>query len=681
MNSGGHGSTSGEPEEQSDVRVIEHQTFRLGDGCAIAAKLWLPKDASSEPVPAILEILPYRKRDSMSFVDSMIYPYYAARGYVCIRADLRGGGESEGTYSDYLQPFEVDDALELISLIAREPWCDGSVGVTGLSWGGMNALRIAARSPKEVKAAISICASDDRYGTDVHYMGGCLLHESLAWSTLLQAEFCRPPDPALVGDAWREMWLERLNHERPPMATWLEHQRRDTYWTEEVASENYGGVTCPMLVVGGWFDGYVNTVLRLMERISCPRKAIIGPWQHIVPHFDWTRPGPAIGFLKESTRWWDRWLKGIETGVENEPMVRAWIYDTLPTKPFFQDAPGRWVAEQTWPTDRITPRIFNLAQGHALTESRGASATYTVSSPQDTGLLGGLWLPEYDGPDLGLEQRADDGKSLVLDSEPLTEAIEILGSPKVQLRLSADVPQAMVVARICDVSRDQASRRVSYGMLNLSHRGGSAAPESLVPDQDYVVELRMKDVGYRFETGHVIRLAISTSYWPMAWPAPQRFTLSVKSEDSIVTLPLRLAEGGPPDPTFGHPERLTPVPITTLRDQDYSVEVTRDLGAGSTRVRMAKDTGSCRRDDLDLVYDLAGDEVYSIHDDDPLSATAVNSWVGTMARGDWQIRVENSTRLTSDERNFHLSAELRAYEADQEVVSRSWSFTIPRDHL
>ena len=315
----------------------------------------------------------------------------------------------------------------------------------------MNALRIAARSPKEVKAAISICASDDRYGTDIHYMGGCLLHESLAWSTLLQAEFCRPPDPVLVGDAWREMWLERLNHERPPMATWLEHQHRDTYWTEEIASENYSGVACPMLVVGGWFDGYVNTALRLMERLDCTRKAIIGPWQHFVPHFDWARPGPAIGFLEESTRWWDRWLKGVDTGVEDDPMVRAWIYDTLPTKPFYKEAPGRWVAEQAWPTDRIAPWILNLSRDRTLTECQGAPATHTVSSPQDTGLLGGLWLPEHDGPDLGLEQSADDGRSLAFESAPLTEAVEILGTPRVRLRLSADVPQAMIVARICDV--------------------------------------------------------------------------------------------------------------------------------------------------------------------------------------------------------------------------------------
>lgn len=675
------GRVSASSTSEGDVRVIEHQTFRLGDGCAIAAKLWLPEDASAGPVPAIVEILPYRKRDSTSFVDSMVYPYYAARGYACIRADLRGSGESEGTYSDYLRPFEVDDALELISLIAREPWCDGSVGVTGLSWGGMNALRIAARSPKEVKAAISICASDDRYGTDIHYMGGCLLHESLAWSTLLQAEFCRPPDPVLVGDAWREMWLERLNHEHPPMATWLEHQHRDIYWTEEIASENYSGVACPMLVVGGWFDGYVNTVLRLMERLDCTRKAIIGPWQHIVPHFDWARPGPAIGFLEESTRWWDRWLKGVDTGVEDDPMVRAWIYDTLPTKPFYKEAPGRWVAEQAWPTDRTAPWVLNLSRDRTLTECQGAPATHTVSSPQDTGLLGGLWLPEHDGPDLGLEQSADDGRSLTFESAPLTEAVEILGTPRVRLRLSADVPQAMIVARICDVSPDQASRRVSYGMLNLSHRGGSEAPEPLVPDKDYVVELRMKDVGYRFAAGHVIRLAISTSYWPMAWPTPTCFTLSIKSEGSSVSLPVRPAVGGAPDPVFGPPETLTPVPITTLRDHDYTVKVVRDLGSCSTDVYMTKDVGGYRRDDLDLVYDLAGEEIYSIRDDDPLSATATNAWVGTMARGDWRIRVENSARLRADDYQFHLSAELHAYEGDQEVVSKSWSFTIPRDHL
>src|SRR5207253_4403918 len=173
--------------------------------------IWLPVDAEEQPVPAILEYLPYRKNDFTAQRDAIQHPYFAGHGYAAIRVDMRGSGDSEGALLDEYLPQEQDDALEVLAWIAAQPWCDGDVGIIGISWGGFNGLQVAARRPPQLKAVISVCSTDDRYADDVHYMGGCLLGAAMLWwATIMLAFNARPPDPAVVSERWRRMWLDRL---------------------------------------------------------------------------------------------------------------------------------------------------------------------------------------------------------------------------------------------------------------------------------------------------------------------------------------------------------------------------------------------------------------------------------------------------------------------------------------
>jgi predicted acyl esterase len=324
------------------VRVIEHTLLPLKDGTTLAARIWLPEDAEQNPVPAILEYLPYRKRDGTYERDALTHPYLAGHGYAGVRVDLRGSGESTGLMFDEYAQQEQDDGVEVIAWLAAQPWCNGSVGMMGISWGGFNGLQIAARRPPALKAIVTICSSDDRYADDAHYMGGTLLTTAaLEWAFFFFGLMCLPPDPALVGDGWRAMWLERLANIPLFQENWLQHQRRDAYWKHGSVCEDYAAIQCPVYAVGGWTDGYKNSIPRLLEGLKVPRKGLIGPWAHSYPHF--ALPGPQIGFLQEILRWWDHWLKGVDTGVMNEPVLRAWMTDSVKPATHHETLPGRWM--------------------------------------------------------------------------------------------------------------------------------------------------------------------------------------------------------------------------------------------------------------------------------------------------------------------------------------------------
>src|SRR5690242_1065737 len=522
------------------VRVIEHTLIPLKDGTMLAARIWLPNDAEARPVPALLEYLPYRKRDGTYQRDALTHPYLAGHGYAAVRVDIRGSGESGGVLSDEYSQAELDDALEVIAWLAGQPWCSGAVGMFGISWGGFNALQVAALRPPALKAIVTLCSTDDRYADDVHYMGGAKLASAdLGWAGFFFTDMCQPPDPALVGERWRKMWQQRLDNVPLFLERWLRHQTRDAYWKHGSVCEDWSAIQCPVYAVGGWTDGYTNAIPRLLQHLKVPRKGLIGPWAHAYPHF--AKPGPQIGFLQEMLRWWDHWLKGIDTGVMNEPMLRAWMMDSVKPQSHYDVLPGRWVAEASWPSPDIKPRRLFLTDAGLQDEAAPLTAR-AVRSPQTVGKCAGNWVPFGRGHDQADDQREDDMRSLVFETPPLEAPVEILGAPIVTLDLASDRPMANVVVRLCDVHPSGESLRVSYGVLNLAHRDGYEKPAPLAIGERYRVRIKLNDAGSVFPAGHRVRLAISTAYWPMVWPGPERATLQIFS--GTLELPVRPPAAG-----------------------------------------------------------------------------------------------------------------------------------------
>jgi len=663
------------------IRVVENVWIPMSDGCRLAASIWLPDDADASPVPAILEYIPYRKRDFRAARDAANQGFFARHGYAGVRVDLRGSGDSEGVLADeYLQQ-ELDDGLEVIAWLRAQSWCNGRVGMMGLSWGGFNALQIAALRPPGLDAVITVCSSDDRYADDVHYMGGCLLTDNLSWASVMLSYNAAPPDPAVVGERWREIWHERLDGSGLWLRQWLDHQRRDAYWRHASICEDYAAITCPVLAVSGWADGYCNTVFRLVENLAGPCRGLVGPWNHKYPHLG--GPGPAIDFLGECVRWWDRWLGDVDNGVDADPMMRAWMQDSV--SPHSDDRPGRWVAEDSWPSAAIRGREYGLAEGRiGLGDAvrPDAATALTIQSPLTVGLFAGKWCSYAESTDLPTDQRLEDGGSLVFDSPVLADDVEILGAPEVVLELAADRPDAMVAVRLSDVAPDGKVTLVTYGLLNLAHRDSHAEPTALEPGRRYRVRVRMNHVGQRFPAGNRVRLAVSSSYWPLAWPSPEPARLTVYPVDSRLRLPERPARAT--DAALrglGEPRMGPAPPMTVLGGAHREWSVMFNLATNEAVLQVIDNDAPYRLDSIDTVLGYEVTERYSSLNDDyaTVSGDVVNR--RTLARGDWQIEIVTRTLLTSNATHFRIRATVDAWEGSTRVFSQDWDEEIARDHV
>jgi uncharacterized protein len=666
----------------ADIVEIENVWIPMSDGCRIAARIWLPKSAETEPVPAILEYIPYRKRDFTRARDEPIHRYFAGHGYAAVRVDIRGSGDSDGVLEDEYTEQEHRDAVEIIAWIAAQPWCSGALGMIGISWGGFNALQVAALDPPQLKAIITLCSTDDRYADDAHYMGGCLLNENMQWGSILMAYTALPPDPAIVGDRWREMWMRRIDHLKPFPAVWMEHQWRDDYWKHGSVCEDHAAIKCPVYAVGGWADGYSNAIPRLMAGLECPRKGLIGPWAHVFPHDG--VPGPAIGFLQEAVRWWDHWLRGVDRGIMDEPMLRVWMQESVPPRPFCDERPGRWIAEESWPSARIVDRRFHLNPGR-LDPEPAPAGEISFRSPQTTGLRAGEWCAFGAEGEMPLDQRPDDGRSLTFDTDPLSERLEILGAPIVRLEVMVDKPDALVAVRLNDVAPDGASTQVTYGLLNLAHHRGHDRPEPLRPGQRTTVTVKLNDIAHAFPAGHCIRLAISTSHWPIAWPAPENFTLTLCTGNSTLSLPERPPSASDEKPwPFGRPEAAPSIEPKKLRLFPLTRTVENDRTTNETIYTLESDAGEFGGASLARIEAIEMDAGYRLRrqhrigETDPLSAKTELSQEVVLRRCEWSVRVVLSTRLTSTRDHFRFEGELQAFEGDEAVAERRWDLDIPR---
>ncbi|MFZ3561541.1 CocE/NonD family hydrolase [Streptomyces sp. BH055] len=668
------------------LREEAHVRIPMSDGVHLSAHIWRPASSDGEPVPAILEYIPYRKRDLSSVRDSIHHPYLAGHGYACVRVDLRGTGDSEGVLTDEYLEREQRDAEEVLAWLAQRPWCDGGTGMMGISWGAFAALQVAARRPPSLKAIAIASFTDDRYADDMHYMGGALLSDSLAEAGTMFAYATCPPDPEVVGGRWRDMWHERLESAQPWVLEWLRHQRRDDYWRHASVCEDYAAVRCPVLASSGWADGYSNAVTRLLAHLDVPRKGLIGPWSHKFPHLG--EPGPAIGYLQELVRWWDHWLKGADNGVMDGPMLHTWMQESVPPSTSYAERPGRWVAEPSWPSPHVQERVHPLTR-HRIGEPGPDDGTprgvLTIQSPLSVGQFAGKWASYNAPPDLPYDQREEDGGSLVFETEPLPETLEILGSPRVDLDVSADEPVTMLAARLSDVAPDGRATRVTYGLLNLTRREGGDEPEPLEPGRSYRASVHLNSVAQAFPAGHRIRLSLSTSYWPLAWPPPRPSLLGVHEGTSTLALPVR-----PPRPLddarsaaepFGPPEGTPPLATTQLAPPEQRWEVRRELVTYGWALEIVKDTGTVRFDDIDLDVGRRAVERYGAVADDFTSATGESTWTMNFRRGEWDTEIVTRTQLTCDEREFHMSATLDAFEGRRRVFSRTWNESVPRDHL
>jgi putative CocE/NonD family hydrolase len=664
--------------KRQPFRTIENTWISLKDGTRLAARLWIPISADRTPVPVVWEYIPYRKRDLERTRDDEWATAFVPYGFAFARVDIRGSGDSDGVLLDeYLQQ-EQDDAVEIIAWLARQRWSTGAVGMRGISWGGFSSFQVAAMAPPALKAIMSHCATDNRYTDDAHYVGGALALDNYDWGAEFKNVMVGPPDPAIVGARWREMWLARLNATPPILAKWLSHQRYDSFWQHGSIATDYSAIKCPVYVVGGQVDSYRDFLPRTLAHLSVPRKGLMGPWGHKYPQL--ADPGPGLDWVTEEVRWWTQWLKGVDTGIMDEPMLRVYMEQQTAAEVWPTDVPGRWISEPSWPSPRVAPKTMFLNAAGLNTQAE-PQTILTCKSQETLGLTKREWFPWNMSIDLPADQAPDDKRSLSFDSEPLTEDLEILGNPVLKVRLSSNRAVAKLAVRLNEVTPDDKSWSVSYGILNLTHRDGHTNPTTLEIHRRYDIEISCYFTAHRFKKGNRIRVALSESLWPLVWPSPKPVELQIVAGISTLSLPVR--------PSAVAEDRM---PIALLKGR-VAAKVTTDILSSSKyevtqagpdahgRVTIHKRLRDLPETLADIGTTMSGgsDWFMSIQEGDPNSSVWQLEWFSKLRRGDWDTTTRATLEITSTAEEFRIKESVSAREGATQVFERAWDHRIKRD--
>ena len=632
------------------VNFIENTWINLKDKNKLAASIWLPK-SKNKKFPTILEYIPYRKRDATAIRDSLMHPYYAANGYACIRVDMRGSGDSDGIMKDEYLPQETKDGIEIIDWITKQKWFDGKIGMTGVSWGGIVCLQMAICQPKALKAIIPVHYSVDRYYDDAGYFLGCYPGQTVGWGALMDGFNSRPPDPLISGKEWKRKWINRLNKTDSFLKIWLSHQQNDKYWLNTSISQNFSKIKIPVLAVGGWADCWPNSVINLLKNINAKSYGIIGPWGHTYPHVG--KPGPAINFLQESLKFFDSYLQNENKNLQE---LRLWITESHSPNPKMNKKKGYWVSLNK---DELNTRntIFYFGH-HKLSKSKNLflKKNLSISSSLTCGLSSGEYMPWFAsgyGAELPDNQIIDDSESLVFDTEKLKKDFIILGEASLNIQLSSNKNFGKIATRLCEIDENGNSNLITFGIVNLSQIRGKNINYKIKANKKYNVNIKLNHTGYKFKKNNKIRISLSTSYWPMAWPLKEKFTLKIYIKNSLLKLPEKnnLKNYN----SFKKPKNPLPIKNKILIQPKRQRKIIRDLEQNSTKYFVEDYFGKIKLIQANLITENYTSQEYYLNEDNPLSAEAKYNFRYNFERRNWLINIDGNVKLTCNKKYFFLN--------------------------
>jgi hypothetical protein len=656
--------------------ALEEAWIPMPDGVRLAADIWRPRGAgASGRFPVLLEYLPYRKTEARGS-SYPLYAYFVRRGYVVARVDIRGTGNSEGTlipheYSDV----ENADGEKVIAWLAKQPFANGHVGMFGISWGGFNSIHLAMRRPPALKAIVAVDATDDLYQDDVHFMDGIMHVDS--WEMSMDLANAMPGAPDYVID---ETYFQQRFDTPPWMLTYKRQQRDGPFWDRTALKTRYDAIAVPALLVGGWYDGYRDSVPRMLQHVKAPVKAIVGAWNHTYPHHPYPKPG--FEFRHEAVRWFDRWLKGRDTGVMDEPRLAVYVRGWHPPGPYLEEAPGEWRYEEGWPVPRIRERVLFPRADRSLSDATtGAAADHLRYVPTSGVEAGGpvMWFG-----DVAPDQRPTDAFSLVYETPPLAAPLEILGLPRALLQVSADAPRANWFARLGDVAPDGRVTLVASAGQNGTHRVSARDPRPIVPGERFPLAIEMHFTSWVFPKGHRVRFAVSNAQWPMLWPTSHAMTTTLHLGPDGTRLLLPVVPGEPrPRPSFPpiepeeHLPGFAPIDAGTTSGYGEISSVERNPQTGAAKV--VATNNSARRVPWGEIHETES-IIHEATDGRPEAASVRGEYSTTVKLADRTLRWESVVVWRSDRENFYYDGTRRLWQDGRLLREKRWEEAIPRDH-
>lgn len=656
---------------------MQEAWIAMPDGVRLAADLYMPAGGSSaERYPVLLEYLPYRKTEYRGY-NYPFYSYFVQRGYVVARVDIRGTGNSEGRLIAYeYTDQEQEDGESVIDWLSKQTWSNGKVGMFGISWGGFNSIHMAMRNPPALKAIIAVDATDDLYQDDVHFMDG-ILHVD-AWEMSQDLDNSRPGAPDYKID--EEYFRDRFDTQ-PWMMTYKRQQRDGPFWDRTALINRYDSIRVPTFLIGGWYDGYRDSIPRMLENMKAPVKAIIGPWSHVYPHDGY--PKPQIEWRNEAVRWFDHWLKGKDTGILDEPRFAIFVRQWHPPGPTLEEAPGEWFWENGWPISRIQQRVFHLQPDHTLEESVPEKVTHSLRNVPSTGIEAGgpvMWWG-----DVAPDQRPTDAFSLVYDTSVLQGDLEILGLPKAMLMVSANAPHANWFVRLSDVAPDGTVTQVAGAGFNGTHRESARNPKPLNIGGTFPLEIELHFTSWIFPKGHRVRLSISNAQWPMFWPSPYPVTTNLYiggDNPTRLMLPV-MPTTSRTQPKFLAPAQDPKLPGHIMLDSGnisgYGEigTIEKNTSLHTTKI-VATNTGGFQypwgteRTEETITHET--------NDDHPENTSVVGQAKYIVELKDKTLTWEANLSFRSDLKNFYYTYSRRLLQDGKLIREKVWQDTIPRDY-
>jgi putative CocE/NonD family hydrolase len=498
----------------------------MRDGIRLAADRYRPRQDGR--YPAIVIRTPYGKRNPVYGYD-FFGRLFAAHGYTVIIQDVRGKHRSEGEFFPIAQ--EEADGIDTVRWTGVQPWCDGSVGMFGLSYYGSTEWLATPGAPESLKTVVPVFTSQDTY--KIWLKNGVFNFDlTLTWHERYDVREQRVLSLLDLHRAFESLPLiaadDRLGYPNPIYDRWIANPQPGEFWRRMSVNDRPGQIRCSALMFAGWFDPFVDAMfedyLRMRSRggseAARDSQLIVGPWTHTTESrfrsTDYGTDARFLGQVKSVMRWYDHWLKGEANGVEEEGPIRIFVMGT-----------NQWRTEQEWPLARTRFQAFflhgvgtappdsgrGLLSGEPPTEEQSDIFLYDPADPVPSrgqaGLFGDISYQPTDQREI--ESRSD---VLTYTTPRLAEAVEVTGPVELVLYAASSAPDTDFTAKLTDVYPDGRSIQVTSGIVRARFRDSLTEPSLIEPGSVHQYRIRLGPTSNVFQAGHRIRVQISSSDFP-----------------------------------------------------------------------------------------------------------------------------------------------------------------------